>query len=163
MQIATHRPSNFIAGMRTLLVVDDNPSVRDTLSIVLEARGYAVHSSDSGEAGLAFARQQVVDGALVDIRMVGLDGVAVCRELQSMAQAQGRRIPVWLMTGAYSSDVATLGKEAGAVAVLRKPFDLSTLCEELEAQWTMGDAVAVPTPSASTPTVPPAPSDAFGQ
>jgi two-component system OmpR family response regulator len=143
--------------MRTLLVIDDNPSVRDTLSIVLEARGYAVHSSETGEAGLAFARQNVVDGALVDIRMVGLDGVAVCRELQSIGQAQGRRIPVWLMTGAYSSDVASLGKEAGAVAVLRKPFDLSTLCQELEAQWVPVDSGMSPTPSAPVPTPPPPP------
>jgi CheY-like chemotaxis protein len=85
----------------------------------------------------------------------------VCRQLHAIAQANGRRIPVWLITGAYSSDVAALGKEAGAVAVLRKPFDLSTLCQELEAQWqadsgtppgsaTLPQPAAGPNPSASS-------------
>lgn len=121
--------------MRTLLIIDDNPSVRDTLAIVLGASGYHVVTADTGEAGLDLARQQPIDGAIVDIRMVGLDGVKVCRELQAQAQVVGRRLPVWLMTGAYSAEVAAMGKEAGAVAVLRKPFDLPSLCQELESQW----------------------------
>ena len=137
--------------MRTLLVIDDNPSVRDTLAIVLGARGYSVVSAESGEIGLALARQQIIDGALVDIRMVGIDGVAVCRELHAIAQANGRRIPVWLITGAYSTEIAALGKEAGAVAVLRKPFDLSTLCQELEAQWLAETGAVTATEGTSTP------------
>jgi CheY-like chemotaxis protein len=87
----------------------------------------------------------------VDIRMVGLDGVVVCRELQAIAQATSRKIPVWLITGAYSAEVAALGKEAGAVAVLRKPFDLSTLTQDLEAQWAAAAASPAPTVQAPVP------------
>jgi DNA-binding response OmpR family regulator len=87
---------------------------------------------------------------------VGLDGVVVCRELQAIAQATSRKIPVWLITGAYSAEVAALGKEAGAVAVLRKPFDLSSLSHDLEAQWSAAaasseSAVQTPVPVEDKP------------
>ena len=113
--------------MPTLLIVDDERSVRETLRLLLERRGYRVLVAESGPSGIAIAAAELIDGAMVDVHMLGMDGVVVCRELRAQASAAGRDLPVWLMSGARSSDVIKAGTEAGAAAVLGKPFNLAQL------------------------------------
>ncbi len=119
---------------KSLLIVDDEKSVRETLRLLLERRGFQIHTADNGAAGLALAAAHVVDGAMVDVHMHGMDGVTLCRALREQAAASGRDLAVWLMSGARSSDVIKAGAEAGARAVLGKPFNLAQLYEMLESQ-----------------------------
>ncbi|MEO7414794.1 MAG: response regulator, partial [Opitutaceae bacterium] len=67
--------------MPTLLIIDDNESVRESLKHVFMRRGYNVVVAPGGEAGLALYAKGGVDAALVDINMPGLNGIEVCEML----------------------------------------------------------------------------------
>jgi CheY-like chemotaxis protein len=127
---------------RTLLVVDDNRSVRESLKFLLLRRGYAVLVAENGPEAIATAQQHVIDGALVDVNMPGMNGVEVCRILREHATAAGRPIAVWMMTGARTPEVLKLAKEAGALDLLGKPFDLHALYRRFEDQFTSGGDAA---------------------
>jgi CheY-like chemotaxis protein len=112
---------------RTLLVIDDNKSVRDSLRFLLMRRGYAVLVAENGHEGVGLAAQGQVHGALVDVNMPGMNGVDVCRALKEQAAANRREISVWMMTGARTPELTRLATEAGALALLGKPFDFPDL------------------------------------
>ena len=112
---------------RTLLVIDDNKSVRESLRFLLLRRGYAVQVAENGRDGIAIAAENQIDGALVDVNMPGMNGVEVCRALREQAAARGRSIAVWMMTGARTQELGKQALEAGALALLGKPFDFAEL------------------------------------
>ncbi|HEY3256859.1 MAG TPA: response regulator, partial [Polyangiaceae bacterium] len=68
-----------------ILVIDDDESIRRTLRLCLESGDYSVSLAGSGEAGLALAKKQPPDLALVDLRLGGMDGLAVTRALAQEA------------------------------------------------------------------------------
>lgn len=117
---------------RTLLVIDDNKSVRDSLRFLLMRRGYNVLVAENGTEGVALAAQHPIDGALVDVNMPGMNGVDVCRKLKEHAAAQQRNVVVWMMTGARTPELLKLVTDAGAVALLGKPFDFPDLFQRFE-------------------------------
>ena len=119
--------------MRTLLVIDDNASVREAFKFVLSRRGYAVLVAEDGPEGIAIASAHPIDGVLIDVQMPGMDGFEVCRELGRMAVERGRKIPRWIMTGGRSQQLQRLAAEAGALNLFTKPFDFAQLCEAIEA------------------------------
>lgn len=120
---------------RTLLVVDDNQSVRDSLRFLLIRRGYNVLVAGDGPEALQIASEQVIDGAIVDVNMPGMNGIEVCRALRERAAVAGRDTAVWMMTGARSPDLVKLSKEAGALDLLGKPFDLQALYRRFEEEF----------------------------
>ena len=128
-----HRP-RFPPMTRTLLVIDDNKSVRESLRFLLRRRGYAVLDAEDGASGIAVAAQEPIDGALVDVNMPGMNGVAVCRALREQATRLGRNIAVWLMTGARTNELEKAAFEAGALVVLQKPFDIPDLMKRIEEE-----------------------------
>ena len=120
---------------RTFLVIDDNESVRESLKFLLLRRGYAVLVAEDGYEALRIASQHHIDGAMVDVNMPGINGVEVCRALRERAAAAGREIAVWLMTGGRSPDLVRLAREAGALDLLGKPFDLQSLYRRFDDQF----------------------------
>lgn len=126
--------------MRTLLVIDDNKSVRESLRFLFMRRGYDVLVAESGPEGLALAGQHLVDGAMIDVNMPGMNGIEVCRALREHAAARGRDLPVWMMTGARTPDVVKRAAEAGALVLLGKPFDFSDLFRRFEERFGLGPA-----------------------
>jgi CheY-like chemotaxis protein len=119
---------------QTLLVIDDDPSVREVMHLLLKHRGYEVLVAESGAAGLALAAERKVDGALIDVHMAGMNGIEACRALRERALAAGRNLPVWIMTGARTAQIVTAAAEAGALVVLSKPFSHAELYQHIEAQ-----------------------------
>jgi CheY-like chemotaxis protein len=119
--------------MRTLLIIDDNSSVRESLHFLLMQRGYSVLLADSGPAGLALAAANEVDAALVDVQMAGMNGLEACQLLREQFAAAGRTTPFWMMTGGRSPELARRCSELGAVGLLGKPFDVPQLIQQLEA------------------------------
>ncbi len=75
--------------------------------------------------------REAVDGALIDIHMPGQNGFGTCERLRERARAAGRELRVWFMTGAFTHDLEKHRVEAGGLAILRKPFDLAALLDEL--------------------------------
>ena len=120
--------------MPTLLVIDDQQPVLDTLYHILTAQGFTVMVAENGAAGLALFDRLVVDAALVDFLMPGLDGVEVCRELRARAQQAGHDLPVWVITGACTPELRREAAAAGVVAVLTKPFNFAELGRELKTR-----------------------------
>src|SRR5687767_13771632 len=110
------------AMIRTLLVIDDNRSVRESLRFLFERKGYRVLVAEGGLEGIALAKQEVVDGTMLDVNMPGMNGLAVCRALKALEAETGRPIAIWMMTGARMPELMKTAFEAGARLLLAKPF-----------------------------------------
>lgn len=110
----------------TVLVVDDDTSILDTVSAILTGEGYEVVSAISGQEALeAVARRQPAV-ILLDMRMPVMDGWAVARALH----AQGINVPIVVMTAAESAK--RWADEVGAEGFLAKPFGLDELLAVVE-------------------------------
>lgn len=118
--------------MRTLLVIDDNKSVRESLRFLFERRGFRVLVAADGPEAIAIAQREDVDGAMLDVNMPGMNGVEVCRELKAIERERGRPIAVWMMTGARTPELTKAAVEAGARMLLAKPFDFADLFKRFD-------------------------------
>jgi NtrC-family two-component system response regulator AlgB len=101
-----------------VLVIDDEESIRKMLRVCLEGAGYRVTLAPNGEAGVAAAKRAPPDVALVDLRLGGMDGIAVTRAL-------AQEVPgavVIIMTAYATIDNAVDAMRAGAADYLPKPF-----------------------------------------
>ncbi|MFT3769763.1 MAG: sigma-54 dependent transcriptional regulator [Minicystis sp.] len=105
-------------GEGRILVVDDEESIRKMLRMCLEGAGYDVTLAPTGEAAVAAAKRAPPDLALVDLRLGGMDGIAVTRALAHDAPASS----VVLMTAYATIDNAVDAIRAGAADYLPKPF-----------------------------------------
>ena len=107
--------------MRTILIVDDEPIIRELLGHILEDAGYHVRLAAHGGEALDLLNKERPDLIIADVMMPVLDGVELCRRLKGDAATQ--EIPIILMSAAARHVVW----DAGADAFLDKPFDLETL------------------------------------
>lgn len=107
-----------------ILAADDDAAIVDAVQLILEDSGYAVLTAADGAVAASVAREQP-DLLLLDIRMSGASGQAICRELK--ANEATRHIPVIMFSA--NRDLAAIAAEAGADDVLGKPFELSDLLD----------------------------------
>lgn len=118
-----------IGAGRRILLVEDAAEVRMLVRFVLEDSGFVLDEAADGRSGLAAARG-LPDLVLLDVQLPDLDGAAVLRALRD--DEVTAVLPIAFLTAEPpSSDAALLG--LGAIAVLRKPFNLTTLPDELAA------------------------------
>jgi len=111
--------------MGIVLVVDDRPDARDTMTRPLAAAGFDVRETATGQDALRLARLQV-DAIVLDIILPDIDGYEVLQQLK--ADPTTRDIPVILKTAAHVEEGHhELGLEAGAVAYFAEPFDPNAL------------------------------------
>jgi CheY-like chemotaxis protein len=107
--------------MPTILVADDDPSVRRLLRVVLtRACECEVREAADGVAALACARESQPSLVILDIQMPGLTGLEACQALK--ADPATRHIPVWILTGCSEPTVVSAAVAAGADGFFRKPF-----------------------------------------
>jgi len=110
----------------TVLVVDDDSSILDTVSSILSGEGYEVVSAASGQEALAAVALKQPLVILLDMRMPVMDGWAVARALRN----QGISVPIVVMTAAESAK--RWADEVGAEGYLAKPFGLDELLTAVE-------------------------------
>ncbi|HEX7305715.1 response regulator transcription factor [Lentzea sp.] len=110
-----------------LLVVDDDPDVRDSLRRSLEFEGYEVTTAADGAEALT--RLTGADLAILDLMMPVLDGSEACRRLR----AAGERLPVLMLTARDALGDRVTGLDAGADDYLVKPFALEELLARVRA------------------------------
>ena len=110
----------------TVLVVDDDTSILDTVSSILSGEGYDVVSASTGEEALAAVSRTRPLVILLDMRMPVMDGWAVARALRE----QGIKVPIVVMTAAESAK--RWADEVGAEGYLAKPFGLDELLDTVE-------------------------------
>ncbi len=106
-----------------ILVVDDEPSVRETLGILLEEEGYSTEFAESAESALAFVSEHPVDLILTDVRMDEMSGVDLLRAAKQHDDA----VEVIVMTAYGSTEDAVEAMKLGAYDYLTKPFNLDEL------------------------------------
>jgi DNA-binding NtrC family response regulator len=111
--------------MTQVLVVDDNRELADNVSEALRDAGHGTIVAYSGEAALEQAQRETFAAAVVDIRLPGLDGVAVVRKLLAV-QPRGRYV---FMTGWSDAQLLADAATLSSVPVLYKPFDLDRLLQ----------------------------------
>ena len=102
-----------------LLIVDDDPIVRDSLGQWFDSEGYLVETVSSGREALERMEKDRWDLALLDIKMPGMDGI----ELQAKMHAADPELPLIIMTGYASVETAVKALKAGAYDYITKPFD----------------------------------------
>ena len=113
-----------------ILVVDDEPAVRESLRRALELEGYRVDLAVDGEQALEQAgAPNEPDALILDVLMPGIDGLEVCRRLR----AEGSTVPVLMLTARAEVDSRVAGLDAGADDYLPKPFALAELLARLRA------------------------------
>jgi signal transduction histidine kinase/DNA-binding NarL/FixJ family response regulator len=157
---AAPRIVGYAGERRRVLVVDDHAVNRRLLDDLLGPLGFACTEFDSGTtalAALAGGTAPAPDLAILDVRMAGLDGLALNRELRAAPRTAGTK--VLLMSASVLSFDPAVGRAAGADAFLAKPFRQSELLERIAAlldlRWTVapGDAAAGTSPQdAAAPT-----------
>ena len=116
-------------GTRTILVVDDEPSVRESLKVALELEGYRVRSADNGLKAVMEVADGSVDAIVLDVAMPFVDGLEACCRIR----AAGNRVPILMLTARDAVDDRVAGLEAGADDYLPKPFALRKLIARLSA------------------------------
>jgi DNA-binding NtrC family response regulator len=115
-------------GKGSLLVVDDDLIVRQTLEAFLTREGYQVRCAPSGETALMFANEDPPELVLLDIRIPGADGFQICRRFKESPKTSD--IPVIFISGLEEAVDKVEGFAAGGADYITKPFQ----CEELLAR-----------------------------
>ena len=108
---------------RTILVVDDDHDIVDTLCDILELRGWQTLRGYDGEEAVALANANDVDWIVMDVRMPRLSGVDALHAIRR----QDPNVRAVLMTAFASPDLVERAQSAGAARVLYKPFEPSAL------------------------------------
>jgi len=116
-------------SQRTVLIVDDEQSLRDALEMTFSREGYEILKAADGPEGLEKARTSVPDVVLLDVMMPGMDGYEVCRRLRSHYRT--RHIPVILLTAKGTEEDKLEGLEGGANDYVVKPWNKRELVQRV--------------------------------
>jgi len=111
-----------------LLLIEDDASIREIVSIGLKAAGFRVVTAIDGQQGLATARSGAFDAVILDVMLPSLDGFEVCREIRKFS-----RIPIVMLTARTDLVDVVVGLESGADDYVKKPFELPELMARLRA------------------------------
>ena len=118
--------------MKSLLIIDDNVSIRENIQAMLEMAGYNVKSAANGEEGVGLAEIMMPDIILCDIVMPGMDGYDVLRKVRN-----NNRIgttPFIFLSALNEKQEIRKGMNVGADDYLTKPFDEADLIEAIESR-----------------------------
>lgn len=107
----------------TILITDDEKSIRNSLREILEYEDYRVLESEDGETALQLLEGEQVDLLLLDVKMKGMDGIEVLEEIRE----RGVELPVILVSGHGTIELAVEATKKGAYDFIEKPPDLNRL------------------------------------
>jgi DNA-binding response OmpR family regulator len=124
---------------RTILVVDDEPTLRETLVDALEADGFRVIAAADGREALLRFRADQPDLVLLDLMLPELSGIEVCRIIRAESG-----VPIVMLTAKDSELDKVVGLELGADDYVTKPFSLRELSARIRAQFRRSEQVVAP-------------------
>jgi twitching motility two-component system response regulator PilG len=115
---------------KTVMVVDDSPTVRKLLTIKLEKHGHRVVTASNGMEALSKINEELPDLILLDVTMPRLDGYQLCKLVKT--DAITKHIPVVMLSGNDGFFDKMRGRMAGSVAYLTKPFEPQALLQTVD-------------------------------
>lgn len=116
--------------MRSILAVDDSPSMRKMVVFTLTDAGYHVIEAVDGQDAYEKAQNQEIDLVLADQNMPRLDGLGLTRKLRE--DPKFKNTPILILTTESSDQMKQAGRSAGATGWLVKPFDPNRLIEVIQ-------------------------------
>jgi DNA-binding NtrC family response regulator len=111
----------------TVLIIDDEASIRESLETLLDADGYSVHCAASGEEGLASLSEQPVDAVLLDFALPDRNGLDILSEIRE----RHSELPVIMITAYGTLENAVAAMRSGASNFIQKPWDNEKLLADL--------------------------------
>ncbi len=111
-----------------ILIADDQEGIRETLSDILEDKGYNVIKAEDGYKAIERVREIPFDIIFMDVKMPGIDGVKTFEEIKRIDS----EVVVIMMTGYSVAGMIKEALEKGAYAVIYKPFDVNKLMKTIE-------------------------------
>ena len=121
--------SNGATSQIRILVVDDEPSIVDSVSTVLRYEGFEVETADSGRVALQKAQDSRFDLIVLDVMLPGLDGLEVTRRIRS----DGLDVPILFLTARSDVDDRVAGLTVGGDDYVSKPFSLAEIVARTKA------------------------------
>jgi DNA-binding response OmpR family regulator len=112
-----------------ILVVEDDPMLRDGLGDLLEGAGHSVTAVEDGALGAQKGRENAYDLVILDLMLPKLDGIEVCRRLRTVRPA----LPILMLTARGAEEEKVKGLQAGADDYVTKPFGVHELLARVEA------------------------------
>lgn len=125
---------------RTILVVEDDDALRDTVAYNLRGEGYLVLTAADGVSALEVARQNPVSLVLLDLMLPRMDGLDVCRQLR--ARQETAHTPILMLTARGEETDKVVGLELGADDYVTKPFSWKELRARVRALLRRGEQTA---------------------
>ncbi|HJW22312.1 MAG TPA: response regulator transcription factor [Candidatus Limnocylindrales bacterium] len=119
---------------RTILVVEDEPTLRETVAEALETEGFEVRTAGDGQTAVARFREHRPDLLLLDLMLPGMSGMDVCRIVRAESS-----VPIVMLTARDSEVDKVVGLEIGADDYVTKPFSLRELSARIRAIFRRGD------------------------
>jgi len=112
----------------SILIVEDDPSLREVTSLALRAEGYQVAEAEDGPSALAAAERDPPDLILLDVMLPKLDGFEVCRRIRRTSL-----VPIIMLTARSSTIDVVVGLESGADDYVTKPFEFPELVARIRS------------------------------
>jgi DNA-binding response OmpR family regulator len=113
---------------RSILVIEDEPTIADAVALRLRSEGFAVEIAADGPSGVDTCERLTPDLVVLDLMLPGLDGLEVCRRIQ-----RSRPVPVLILTARDTEDDLVVGLATGADDYLTKPFSGRELVARVRA------------------------------
>src|SRR6185436_10467933 len=115
-------------NQKSILIVEDDETLAQTLAYNLEREGYTVAIATDGQSGLKIAREQPLDLIVLDVMLPQLDGLSVCRILRRELD-----VPIIILTARSSEVDKIIGLDSGADDYITKPFSLGEFLARVRA------------------------------
>ena len=126
-----HEDSDKMSTREKILVIEDEADILEVTQYNLTREGYRVSTSRDGEEGLARARRDAPDLVILDLMLPGLDGLEVCRRMQSDPITSA--IPIIMVTAKGEESDVVIGLQLGADDYVAKPFSPKELVARVRA------------------------------
>src|SRR5439155_10744885 len=137
-------PDRSAARITRVLVVEDEPNIRELVCLHLRLEGYSCDGIGNGQEALEKTEAESYDLVVLDLMIPGLDGVSVCRAVRR--GTLNRDVPILMLTARREESDKVLGLESGADDYLAKPFGVRELVARVRALLRRGALVAPAAP-----------------
>jgi two-component system response regulator PilR (NtrC family) len=111
-----------------ILVIDDEPDIRDLMDMLLSSAGYEVSTAEDGAGAIERAKREAFDLAVTDLRMPGMSGIDTMAALKRIDP----NLPVIVLSGYVSDEAAQRASAEGAAHVMCKPVEVHALLHTVE-------------------------------